>query len=209
FGMLHMVVEAEIEGRVRIGGGDDVPAGAAARDVVERGKPTRDVIGLVKRGRAGRDQSNVFGCTGKRRQQRERFERGDGVAALERIDRHVQDGQVVGHEEGVELAGLEVPDQLLQMRETEVGVRPGSRIAPGAGVDTDRPHEGAEFQLTLCHGRVPKLVIVRDKWGYAKPASSARAGRILPIWVASEEQAPSLRAKRPVYARLTRASPGR
>ena len=36
--MVQMFVEAEIQGRVRIGGGNDVPAGPAAADVVERGE---------------------------------------------------------------------------------------------------------------------------------------------------------------------------
>ena len=48
--VLDMLVEAEIERGVRIGGGDDVPAGAAAADMVERGEAARDVIGLVEGG---------------------------------------------------------------------------------------------------------------------------------------------------------------
>jgi hypothetical protein len=35
-------------------------------------------------------------------EQREGLERSDRMAALQRLDRHVQHGQVVGHEEGVE-----------------------------------------------------------------------------------------------------------
>ena len=60
-GVLHVLVEAEIQRRVRIGGGDDVPAGAAAADMVERGEAARDVIGLVEGGRAGRDQADMLG----------------------------------------------------------------------------------------------------------------------------------------------------
>ena len=84
--------------------------GAPAGDVVERGKAAGDVIGRVKGGRAGRDQADALGRARQRREQRERLERGHGMAALERIDRHVQDGEVIGHEEGVELAGLELAD---------------------------------------------------------------------------------------------------
>src|ERR1700709_2396275 len=58
---------------------------------------------------------------------------------------------MVGHEEGVELAGFQFLDQLLDMREIEVGVGPGARVAPGAGVDRDRPHECAELELPLRH----------------------------------------------------------
>ena len=43
---------------------------------------------------------------GKGGQQRQRVEGSDGVAAPQRLDRHVQQRQVVGPEEGVELAGF-------------------------------------------------------------------------------------------------------
>jgi hypothetical protein len=46
---------------------------------------------------------------------------------------------------GVEFSGFEFADQLLDMREIEIGVRPGAGIAPRAGVDTDRAHECAKF----------------------------------------------------------------
>ena len=154
-GVLHVVVEPEIQRGIRVGGGDDIPARTTAADVVERSKAAGDMIGLVECGRAGRDQADMFGGAGQRRQQRERLERGHGVAALERIDRHVQHGQVIGHEEGVELAGFELLDQLLDVREIEVGVGPGARIAPRAGVNGDRPHERAELELPLCHCPVP------------------------------------------------------
>ena len=41
----------------------------------------------------------------------------DSAAALECFDRHVQHGQMIGHEEGIELAafqGLDALDQVLQ-----------------------------------------------------------------------------------------------
>ena len=55
---------------------------------------------------------------------------------------------MVGHEEGVELAALQRLGEALQVREVEVRVRIGAGIAPGAGMDADRAHEGAEAQLT-------------------------------------------------------------
>jgi hypothetical protein len=45
--MVDVLVEAEIEGGVRIGGGDDIPARAAAADVVQRGEAAGDELGLV------------------------------------------------------------------------------------------------------------------------------------------------------------------
>ena len=100
--MLHVLLQPEVQRRIRIGGGDDVPAGASAADVVERGEPAGDVVGRVEGGRAGGDQADVLGHRGQGRQQRERLERGHGVAALQRLDRHVQHRQMIGHEEGVE-----------------------------------------------------------------------------------------------------------
>jgi len=36
------------------------------------------------------------------------------------------------------------------VREIEIGIRPGAGVAPRAGVNTDRPHERAELELTFC-----------------------------------------------------------
>ena len=58
---------------------------------------------------------------------------------------------MVGHEESIELRRLQGLGEALQMREIEIGVRIGARIAPGAGVQADGAHEGAEPQLFLCH----------------------------------------------------------
>ena len=94
----------------------------------------------------------MLGVLGQRRQQGQGIERGDGGRALQRLHRHVQHGQVIGHEEGVELAalqGLGVGDQRLEI---EVGVRRAARIAPGGCVDRDRAHERAEAELFLGHG---------------------------------------------------------
>src|SRR5271166_1164551 len=76
------------------------------------------------------------------------------MAALQRGNRHVEHGQVVGHEEGVELPPFQRLDEALQMREVEVGVRVGARVAPCRGVDGGRAHEGAEMELAFGgHGR--------------------------------------------------------
>jgi hypothetical protein len=69
------------------------------------------------------------------------------MAALQRLDRHVQHGEMVGHEEGVELAALQRLGQPFQMREVEIGVRESAGIALGAGVNADGPHERAQMQL--------------------------------------------------------------
>ena len=73
------------------------------------------------------------------------------MAALERVDGHVQHGQMIGHEEGVELSGFQLPDQPLDMVKIEIGIRPRAGIAPRPGMNADRPHESTELELTLCH----------------------------------------------------------
>ena len=105
---------------------------------------------------------------------------------LSAFDRHVQHGQVVGHEEGVELAGLELLDEALQMAEVEIGVRPGAGIAPGAGVDADRAHEGAELQLPLCHRPVSVLGVVREDIGTRGNSAIGEAGRFFCFLIGSQ-----------------------
>ena len=155
--MLHMLVEAEIQCRVGVRGGDDVPAGAAAAEMVERGEAPGDVIGRVESGRGGGDEADMLGRARERREERERLEGGHRVAALQGLDRHVEHRQMVGHEEGVELARLQLLRQALQQREVEIRIGRGAGIAPGPGMDADRAHEGAELQLSrMCHGNAPR-----------------------------------------------------
>ena len=163
--VLHMLVQPEIERRVRIGGGDDVPAGAAAAQMIERGEAPRDVIGRIEGGRAGGDEPDALGDLRQRRQQRERLERGRRVAALERIHRHVEHGHMVGHEKGVELRPLQLLDRFLDVREIEIHVRPGAGIAPRAGMDRRRPHEGAEVELAGGRHRVNPFQQVQSTSG--------------------------------------------
>ena len=53
------------------------------------------------------------------------------------------------HEKGVELARLQLLGELYDMLKIEIGVGVGPGVAPRAGVDGDRPHEGAEVQLSF------------------------------------------------------------
>src|SRR5439155_5929899 len=71
------------------------------------------------------------------------------MAALQCIEGHVEHGHVVGHEEGVELAALERLHKALEVREVKIGIRESVGISPCSGMDTRRPHEGCELELTL------------------------------------------------------------
>jgi hypothetical protein len=70
--------------------------------VVERGELPRHVVRLVVAGAGGGDQADVFGHRLQRRQQGERVERSHRVAALQGRHRHVEQRQVVDHEEGAQ-----------------------------------------------------------------------------------------------------------
>jgi hypothetical protein len=146
--VFDMLGQPEIQRCVRIRRGDDVPAGAAVADVIERRESARDVVGQIERRGAGGHQPDALGDGGERRQQRERFERRRCVAALERVDRHVEHREVIGHEERIELAALQRPDKALHVGEIEIRVRKCARIAPGPGVNARWPHERAEPELT-------------------------------------------------------------
>ena len=141
--MLHMLGEAEVERRIGVGGRDQVPPGTAAADVVKRGEPSGDQIGRLESGRRGRDQPEMFGHHRQRRQQGQRIEGRDGRAALQCGHRHVEDRQMVGHEERIEPATLQRLREADQMLEVEVGIGIGTRVAPPGGMDADRAHESA------------------------------------------------------------------
>ena len=150
--MLHMLVEPEIERGVWIRGRHHVPARAPCADMVERGEAAGDRVGRLEGARGGGDQAEMLRRHRQRGQQGQRIERRHRGAALQRVHRHVQHGQVIGHEEGVELAALQGLGVLHQGLEVEVGVRRAAGIAPRGGVDADGAHEGAEAKLLLGHG---------------------------------------------------------
>ena len=70
------------------------------------------------------------------------------MAALQRIEGHVEHSHVVGHEEGIKLAALKRLRETLKVREVKIGIRESAGIPPCSGMDTRRPHESCELQLT-------------------------------------------------------------
>ncbi len=61
FVMLQVLFEPEIQRCVGIRGGDDVPAGAATAQVIERREAASDVKRLVERGRRGGHEPDALG----------------------------------------------------------------------------------------------------------------------------------------------------
>ena len=168
--VLDMLLQAEIQSCIGVRRGDQIPAGSAVADVVQRRELAGDVIRIVERGRGGGDQSKPFGDHGQRGQQRQRIEGRIGGAALQRAHGHVQHRQVVGHEERVELAALQRLREPREMLEIEVGVGIGAGIAPPRGVDPHRAHECPQPQhFPLRHALPP-----RPNFGYYQFRQSVR-----------------------------------
>ena len=67
------------------------------------------------------------------------------MAALQRIEGHVEHSHVVGHEEGVKLAALERLREALKVREVKIGIRESAGVPPCSGMDTRRSHERREL----------------------------------------------------------------
>jgi hypothetical protein len=74
FVVIEVILSAEIESGVWIGGRHDVPARTASAYVIKRREAARDMVGLVERGRRGCDESDVFGGARESRKQGEGLE---------------------------------------------------------------------------------------------------------------------------------------
>ena len=112
--------------------------------MVERGKLARHMVRIVIGGGGRGDQTQVRGDRSQRREEGERIKGGDRRTPFERRHRHIEHSQVIGHEKGVKAATLQGLHKTLVVRKIEVGIRKRPRIAPGRGMNADRPHERAE-----------------------------------------------------------------
>ncbi len=133
---------AAVEGIRR---GDDVPADAPAREVVDRGELTRELVGLVEGARQRADHADAAGDRGQRREDRE----GGGAA------RHVEvvdpaavlaQAQALGEEDVVEEAALGGLGEVPERREVDLAAR--FRIAPDRrAVDTGEVRDEVHLPL--------------------------------------------------------------
>ena len=127
-------------------GGDEIPAGAPAADLVERGELAGERIGLVEGGGRGRDEAEMLGHRRQRRQDRHGLELHHLAHAAARVGVARQvDGGRIGQEQKVELAALGRLRHLDGLGEARArfGVRP--RMAPGGDMLTGLVHEGPEM----------------------------------------------------------------
>ena len=97
--MRGMLFEAVVERIVLVVRGDEIPAGAATADLVERGELARQRIGFVEGGGGGGDEAEMFGDRGERRQDGHRLEFDHLAHSATRLGRPRQaDGGRVGQE---------------------------------------------------------------------------------------------------------------
>lgn len=163
--MRGVVLAVEVV-RLRLaGGGDHVPAGALAREMVGRGELARHVAGLVVGGGDGADQADALGHRRERRQQRERLEAGDARGAVLRARGRIADAHAVGQEHGVEagdVPGLRKAQRGIEEAPLDPAAPPPGAPAPGPA--RPRPGPGPWRQAS---------VVASSAW--AAPAGSLRA----------------------------------
>jgi hypothetical protein len=143
--MRKVVLTAKVEVLPRHAAGDDVPAGAAAADVVDRGELARDLEGKVVAGGGGADEADVLRPGRQRGHQRERLKVGD-------VLRHTSDDLrwslahdlVVGEEDRVEAGSLGRLGQVDVVSEVHPRVRCRPRMTPRGLVVAGRVDEQGE-----------------------------------------------------------------
>ena len=129
--VLEVLIAAEILRFFLLARRDQVPAGAAAADMVEGGELARHVIRLVvARGRGG-DEPDMARRAGQRRKQGDRLEIGDVLRrAAQRVNMRLSHADIVGEEDHVELGTLGGLRQLAIVRDIDPGVGLGFLVPP-------------------------------------------------------------------------------
>jgi hypothetical protein len=147
--VFHVLLAAEVAGLDLGPGGHDVPARAAAAEMVQRGPFARDVIGLVVGGGGRRDEADMRRHRGERREQRQRLQLEGLVRALERAGRRVRraEADAVGQEDHVDLRLLGGLGDVLVVAELRRRVGVGGGVPPGRGVVAEIAHGKAEADL--------------------------------------------------------------
>ena len=185
-GVAIVRVAVEVQRLGRHAGGDQVPAGAPAADVIERGELPRHMERLVVARRRGAGQPDALGDAGERRDQRDRLEIGDVLRrARQRIHMRLAHADVVGEEDHVELAALGGPRDLDVVLEVDPGVGLRLRVPPRRDMVAGRIEEGAEPELGFGSCHMLKLTAGRRS-GASLAALTAR--RFLPICAARRIQ---------------------
>ena len=152
-GMRHVLVEAKILGLVLDLRGHQVPARAAAADMVDRHEAAGDVVGLVVGRGRGRDQADPARHHGQRGERRRRLEldgaREFGAGALAACQ-----GPAAGHahrvleEDRVELGGFRHLGDVGVLLEVHIGRGDRIGMTPAGQVIAGHAEEAAKTELT-------------------------------------------------------------
>ncbi len=144
--MHRMLLQPEVLGCARIAGGDDVPAGPAAAEVVEGREQAGDVVGLRIGGGGRADEADPVRRRRDRRKPGERLQpKAAGVADV------VGQRRAVGEEDSVELRGLRPPRELLVVADVEDPFGRGVLVPPTGHVMAGGIDE--QVQVDLSPGR--------------------------------------------------------
>jgi hypothetical protein len=169
----RVVVEPEVQRGVSPGRGDDVPAGPATADVVQRGEPAGQVVGLVVGGRRGGDEPDPAGHPGQRGEQHGRLER-----AARTVPGVPPQRGPVGQEDRVEGTALGDLGQVRPVPDVEAGERVAAGKPPRRLVVPAAHQERVEVELPFRtgHTRLPP-VPARPRLAPTPRAGAARAAR--------------------------------
>ena len=141
-GVRRVLVQAEVPGGPFRTGGDDVPAGTPAAQVVQRREEPGRVVRLQVRGAGRADQADPFRGDGDRGQPGERLDPEPGGVLHVAFQR-----RAVRVEHRVQLRRLRPLRELLVEADVQQPVRLGFRVPPGGLVVAARVDEQVELQL--------------------------------------------------------------
>jgi hypothetical protein len=137
-----MFRQAEILRRLRRACRDDVPAGAAAADVIQRSEQARQIVRLGVGRRSRCDQADPRGGRGNCREQSDRLE-----PETRRVTDVVGEYWAIGEEDRIELVRFGALRQLLIVGDVEDTFGCRCLVAPGSLVMTVRIDEEVEGKL--------------------------------------------------------------
>src|SRR5262249_2709646 len=157
--VLVVDVAAEVVGLAQHAGGDEVPAGAAAADMIDGGELARHMEGLVVARGGGRHEPDAACQRGERREQRERLEVRDVLRrAPERLHVGLANAGIVGEEHHVELGALGGWRDLGVVLEIDPGIGLRPRVPPGCNMMPGWIEERAEPHLTFSAHSLRRLL---------------------------------------------------
>ena len=143
--MRHVLLAAVVQRVALVVRGDEIPARAAAAQLVERSELTSERIGFVEGRGRGDDEAEMVGHRGQCRHDGHRLELDHlaHAAALVGAARGA-DGRAVGEEEKVELAALGKLCGLHHLGKARTGMLVRAGVPPRCHVLAGLVHEGAE-----------------------------------------------------------------